>query len=662
MNFGILEIILIVFFTSLIVTVFFRQMRLSVILGYLLVGALVGPHALGWVPDSPRISELAEFGIVFLMFTVGLEFSIPKLASLRKSVFIIGGLQVVLTILITTVIGNLIGMSWTQALIVGSVAAMSSTAIVVKQLSDQHELGTVHGLNSVGILLFQDLAVVPVIILIASFADTSQNISFILLWALIKGIIAILLIFMMGRWLLRPLFHLIAKTRAIELFTLNVLLVTLTAAWLTHLLGLSFALGAFLAGIMLSETEFRHQIEVEIRPFRDILLGLFFITIGMLTDVRIWSETWVWIALLLGAIVFVKMMLITFISYFNRIDIASSLRTGLILAQGGEFGFAILTLSLNHHLLPPNYGQVVLAALLLSIMLSPFLIFFNKNISAFFLPKSTQYSEEFVYKTISTIAKKLHNHVIICGYGRVGQHVARMLDKLNIPYIGMDLDSKLVERASLAGDDVIYGDASHPEILKAAGIKNARVLVISLSDHSAATRILSIVKQNYPKLPIIVRCRDEVELKQLKELHPSQIIAELFEASLSISYHLLHFLNLPQSKIAAAIQDVRNSDYDLLQKVFTGTPDKMLLQADQEDKEQLRPIAIYQGAYAEGKKLSELDLSGIGVEIIAIRRGRSKHVKPEAKTKIRANDVIILYGSDTEVERAESKLLKGEDL
>lgn len=659
MNPTILEITLSVFLLALVITVIFRKLHLSVILGYLLVGACVGPHALGLVPDSPRISELAEFGIVFLMFTVGLEFSIPKLFALRVPVFFVGFLQVTLSILTTCLAGMFLGLSFPAAMVIGSIVAMSSTAIVVKQLHDQYELHSAMGFNAIGILLFQDLAVIPVIILTASFATHAEfNIGLILLRAIAKGLFAILFIYVIGRWLLRPIFHFIAKTRAIELFTLTVLFVTLTAAWLTHTLGLSFALGAFLAGIMLAETEFRHQIEVEIRPFRDLLLGLFFITIGMLADIKNWYESWQWILLLLSAIVIGKMVLITLISYLGRISLATSLRTGLVLAQGGEFGFAILTLALNKDILPPEYGQVVLAALVLSIIISPFLIHFNKTIAETILPESTKQDEQLVEQTISTLSKKLQNHVIICGYGRVGQQIARILDKLNIPYLGLDLDSELVERASLAGDNVIYGDASHPEILRAAGIKHARVLVISLSDTNAGAKILTMAKQKYPKMPILVRCRDEAELKQLKELGPTMVIAELYEASLSIAYHLLHFLKLPRSRIAKVIQDVRNSDYNLLQKVFTGTEEAL----DPEESsfyEQLRPIVVHKGDYAVNRTFDELDLESTGVEVVSIRHENAKQLKPNGKTKIHANDIVVMHGSLEELELAENKLLNG---
>jgi CPA2 family monovalent cation:H+ antiporter-2 len=650
--------ILSVFFMALLVTVVFRQLKLPVILGYLLVGALLGPHAFGIVPDTYYIKELAEFGIVLLMFTVGLEFSLPKLFALKFSVFAIGGLQVILSITLVALISMHFGVLPLPAIVIGSIAAMSSTAIVVKQLQDQFELYTPYGMNAIGILLFQDLAVIPFIILIPSLATGSDTpVVMTLIWALIKGLIAILLIFTVGRWLLRPLFHLISKTRAIELFTLAVLLVTLTSAWLTHTLGLSFALGAFLAGIMLAETEFRHQIEVEIRPFRDILLGLFFITIGMLTNISTWHQTWEWILLMLGAIVLGKIFLVTIISRLVGNDKIVSFRTGLIVAQGSEFGFALLTLALSENVLPPDYGQVILAALIISIIISPFLIYFNKHIATFLLPSLKRKKDILKQETISKHAKKMQHHVIICGYGRVGQHIALILDKINYPYVGIDLDAQLVQNATLAGNNVIYGDPTHPAILKKAGIDHAEVLVISFNDLRSTIKILNMVRHTHPHTPTLVRCRDEIEIKQLRNLGATEIIAEIFEESLTLSHHLLHLLNLPAHKVMALISEARHQDYDLLSKVFASSYDESAI--DGALNEELMPIVIPEGAFAVNKSISDLDLDKDVIEIVALRRGQEKYLKPHGNLKILSNDILILHGNSIDLEKAERRILEG---
>jgi len=659
MDFAFLNVILIILLIALLVTVLFRQLHLPVILGYLLVGALVGPHALGLAPNSEDVAQLAEFGIVFLMFTIGLEFSLPKLFSLRYTVFIAGTLQVLLTISITAFIGIYLDMTALAAIIVGGIVAMSSTAIVTKELNDQLELNSPHGLNAVGILLFQDLAVIPIIILIASFShNNAENLFSILGWALSKGLFAIFLIAILGRWLLKPLLHFTAKTRTVELFTLTALLVTLSAAQITNLFGLSYALGAFLAGIMLSETEFRHQVEVEIRPFRDILLGLFFISIGMLTNVHNWHEIAMWVGLLVIALTIGKLGLIFLISRVLGNSLSTSLRTGLVLAQGGEFGFAILTLALKNNSLPQDYGQVILAALIISLMLSPLLIHFNKKISGYLLPKAIQFTEDQEKKQISAFSKKLKRHIIICGYGRVGQHIAHLLDKIDFPYIALDLDAELVKRASLAGEPVIYGNPAHPDILRAAGLDYAKVLVISFNDLNATIKVLGIVNQTHPHLPIIVRCRDELELIKLKQHGATRVISEIFEESLTISSHLLNAIHIPAHKITELMQEIRNKDYDLLLKVFTSDGEEKTFH-NGDLRKQLKPVLIPDDAYAIGKQLKAFSLKATGVEVIAIRRGESKQFKPRNSMTIHANDIIILYGLSTHLEEAERRLLEG---
>lgn len=659
MTISILENILVVLITALFVSVVFRYLRFPVILGYFVVGALIGPHGLRLLPDVKIIKDLADFGVVFLIFTIGLEFSLSKLFALKYSVFVLGGAQVILSILATTVVGHLLGMTVLEALIVGGIVAMSSTAIVMKQLKDQFELNSPHGLNAIGILLFQDLAVIPILILFAGLSTGANGSLFvILLWSVIKGVFAAIVILALGRWLLKPLFQLIASTRVIELFTLTVLLVALAAAWLTNKLGLSYVLGAFLAGMMLSESQYRYQIEIEIRPFRDILLGLFFITVGMLLNVTMWYETWIWILLLLAALLFGKLILIYLLCRISGSENSSALRTGLVLAQGGEFGFAILSVVLVNRLLPPDYGQVVLSALILSFALAPVLIYFNKYITQLVFPKTLKAVEEKIQTEIVGKTMQLKDHIILCGYGRVGQNVARFLEKEKIPYIGIDLDPVLVNNASLAGANVVYGDATHPDILQASRIDVVKALVISFDDVRSAIKILNLVREKNKKLPILVRCKDMVEFDQLQSHGATRIIAEIYEESLTLAYHLLQYIRVPQKKIIHLLHEVREKDYELLRKVYPGEFEEEL-ETGVALHEQLRPILLFEGAFAIDHRLGELKLNQFSVEVIAIRHGGEKPVKPHANVKLRAGDIIILFGAVDKLEEAERFLLKG---
>jgi CPA2 family monovalent cation:H+ antiporter-2 len=659
MHFSILQTIIVVLLAALIITVIFRRLHLPDVLGYFIVGAIMGPHALGVIPDLAYIKALAEFGIVFLMFAVGLEFSVAQLLALKKSVFVVGCLQVLCSTIITTLFGMYFGMAMLPALVVGGIAAMSSTAVVIKQLHAQNELHTRHGLNAVGILLFQDIAVIPFIILIVSLSkNTTQTLPFVFLWAFTKGLFAIILIYIVGRWLLKPLFHLIAKTKATELFTVTVLLITLTAAWLTNSLGLSFPLGAFLAAIMVAETEFRHQIEVEIRPFRDILLGLFFITMGMLANITLWPALWVWISLLLVALIIGKIFLITVISRFVRYSYADSLRSGIVLAQGGEFGFAILTLALSHNMLSPEYGQVILAALLISIALAPILINFNKHIAKHLQFTEPVIADQLQQETVFESAKKLSDHIIICGYGRVGQHISHILNEVSYSHICIDQNSELIKKASLVGDLVIYGDASHPGILKAAGIDKAIALAITFNELKSTLKTLSLIKRSHPTLPIFVRCKDKAELTQLKKHRPTKIIAEIFEESITLSRHLLRLIKIPADESFELLKAVRSKNYNFLRHVFPSTTTEGK-QKEILEQEIVVPILLGPHAYCIDHQLKDFNFKAIGIEIIAIRRPNSKLIKPNPNTKLCANDIIVVYGNETNVEMTETLLIYG---
>jgi CPA2 family monovalent cation:H+ antiporter-2 len=659
MDIGILNNILVILVVALAITVLFRFFKLPVILGYIFAGALIGPHALAWIEDIDSIKHFAEFGIVFLMFTIGLEFSLSKLFAMKYRVFLLGGLQVFFSIAITTLIGQLLGIPWLVSLVIGGIVAMSSTAIVSKQLIDQLELNQTHGMNAISILLFQDLAVIPIIIFIASIAHASGELLLqTLLWAVFKGIIAIIVILFIGRWLLRPLFRLIAGTRTIELFTLAVLMVATSAAVLSYQLGLSFALGAFLAGIMLGETEYRHQIEVEIRPFRDILLALFFLSIGMLLNVATWPETWMWILLLLIALMLGKALLIIFLSWINGYHLANSFRTGIILAQGGEFGFAILTLALSNQILPADYGQVILSALVISIFFAPLLIYFNKPLTKLLFSESLLKTQTTTNAQLASLEQDLVEHVIICGYGRVGQNIGRFLEKVECPYLAIDLDPKLVENARLAGEPVIYGDATHTGILNSSGIAQAKALVISFENTRAAIKILNQVRSQDANIPILVRCRDEVELTKLLHQGASEIVTEIFEESLTLALTLLKAIHIPNRKISQLIRQVRENNYDILRKVF---PSELSDDIQQVDFQQhyMRPVLLQKNAYAANKRLGELNLAELDIQVTALCHQNHHKADPHPNTKLHAGDILIIYGNTPALENAEKKLLKG---
>jgi monovalent cation:H+ antiporter-2, CPA2 family len=659
-QYSILEGILVLLASAVLVSTLFKRIKLPAVLGYLLVGITVGPYGLGLIPDKEYIYNLADFGVVFLMFTIGLEFSLPKLLSMKRMVLGLGGLQVILTTALTMAIAFIAGAHLANALVVGGVVAMSSTALVSKQLKDQLELTAPQGMNAIGILLFQDLAVIPFLILIPSLAHGDAHILHQLGFALLKAAGVMLVIIVAGRKLLRPLFHIIATTRSLELFTMAVLLITLMAAWITEEIGLSLALGAFLAGMMLGETEFRHQIEIEIRPFRDVLLALFFISVGMLFNVFSIPYMWRGLLILLTTMIVFKFLLIAFLTRMFGASNTTALRTGLILAQGGEFGFALLTLAMDSNLLSYHYNQLVLGALVLSMAISPFIIRYNKQISKFLEPKGIQQNEQEITQNVSHTAEGLEQHIIILGFGRVGQNIAKFLTIEGFQYVALDMDPVRVQQAQLAGERVAYGDSSNIQLLKATNLHKAKALIISFNDTITALSIIEQVRREYHDLPILVRTRDDSELKKLKKAGATEVIPEALEASLMLAFHILVMMGVPVFRAMRHVREMRNNRYSLLNQIFPSQEGEEWDELIGEDKEQLYVVKISPKSYAVGKQLKEIDFSEVpNIVITAIKRNNIRVPEPGPDTEIKQDDAIVLYGVPEDLEKAASILLQG---
>lgn len=634
----------------------FRRLKLPPVLAYLFVGVLVGPHGMGWIDDTEDTRFLAEFGVVFLLFTVGLEFSLPQLIAMRRSVFGLGGAQVLLTGVTVAFVAMFWKLSFTAAFVVGCTLAMSSTAIVLKQLAEQLELNSRHGRLSVGVLLFQDLAVIPLLIIISALASDNASITTTLGWALLKGAAATFMLLAIGKWLLRPLFHEIASAHSAELFTLTVLLFSLSAAWVTHVSGLSLALGAFLAGMVLGETEFRHQVEADIRPFRDVLLGLFFITVGMLLNIEVLVHNFHWVLAIVLGVTVLKILLVMAFIIATGGEKGIALRTGTVLAQGGEFGFALLSIGISAQLLAPEPAQIVLASVVLSMALGPWLIRYNGWIAKRVFAASYLADRKETHKDLATGAHDISEHIVICGFGRIGQNIARFLTQEGFSYVALDLDPLRVREARAAGDSVFYGDSTHRDILDAAGLQRARVLVISFDDPRATSKILTQAKALRSDIPILVRTRDDSNLERFQAQGATEVVPETFEASLMLVSHLLLLLNLPVTKIVRLVQTVRSNRYQMLREFFHGEEHTTLADTVREG---LHSVTVSQNAFAIGKSLAQLNLEGSGVIITVLRRANGISLRPRAKTRLREGDVVVLYGMPENLERAEAVLLKG---
>jgi len=626
----------------------FLRARLPAVLGYLAVGIAAGPGAFALVQDMSTIRSLAELGVVLLLFTIGLEFSLPVLARMRGALLGLGGAEVVLAAGITYAGARWVGIGVPGAIVLGGVVAMSSTALVTKQLSDQLELGAAHGRAALGVLLFQDLAVVPFLVIISGLASPGEGgLAAALLVALGKGALALAVILGLGHLVLRRALGGVAALRSGELFTLAALTIALGAAWWTSFLGLSPALGAFVAGMMLGESPYRHTIEAEIRPFRDVLLALFFVSIGMLLDPAVLVVGWPWVLLLLSALLLLKLVLVFVLCRIARMSTRAALRTGLVLAHGGEFGFALLTLALSQGLLSPEYGQVVLAALLLSMAVAPLAIRFNGPLTG--RRPGTAAGPAAPYEEI---AEDRRGHVILVGFGRVGQQVARLLDGAGYGWAALDIDPVRVDNTRAAGAAVHYGDGTRLDVLRAAGLASCRALVLTLDDPEAALPVVRTVRAAMPDLPILVRARDDTRLGELQAAGATEVVPETLEAGLMVGSHVLLLLGESMNRVTHRIGAVRRDRYALLRALFPGSQD-----ADPEALE-LRAVPLPDDARALGQTLANLELERVGATVSALTRQGRRHDAPAADLALAPGDVVVIAGTAAALDRAEALLVR----
>ena len=650
-----LPLALILLASAVAVVVVFRQLSMPAIMGYLIVGALIGPNALGFVPATEDQRYLAEFGVVFLMFSVGLEFSLPQLMAMRRTVFGFGGAQVALVIALGTAAAVLVGQSWREGLVVGGVIAMSSTAIISKMLAERMQLQTDYGRQIMGVLLFQDLAVIPLLVLIPALALTKGEIAVAIGIALAKAAVVLAIVLYLGQRLLRPLFDLVAKQKSSELFVLFVLLVTLGLAWVTEQAGLSLALGAFLGGMLISETEYRYQVEDYIKPFRDVLLGLFFVTIGMLLDLSALVGHFMAVAAVFSLLLMVKFVVIFGLARAFGNQKPTALRSALALAPAGEFGFVLLALAQKEGALTEVTLQVVLAAALFSMLVTPLILARMERIVLHFIESEwTQRAVQLHSLAVKSMATK--GHVIVCGYGRSGQALAQFLEREKIPVIALDADPERVREAAAAGDSVVFGDAARREVLVAAAINRAVAVVVSFADTQKALTILAHVHDLKPELPVIVRTFDDTDVGRLKEAGAAEIVAEVVEGSLMLATQTMMQLGLPLNRVLRRLREVRQERYQFMRGYFPGATD-----SEEADGEQprLRTVVLGPNAAGVGRTLASLNLAAMEVQVTAVRRKGSREVNPAPETRLQAGDVLVLLGTQGALARAEIRLLQG---
>ena len=642
---------------SVVIVWVLKRVKLTPILGYLFVGVLVSPYALGWFPEAKSIELLAEIGVVFLLFMIGLEFSISRLVAMRNTVFGLGSVQVLISTLSGGLIAWMTGIQWQAALVVGGALALSSTAIVAKQLSDQLEMQGRHGQLAIGILLFQDLAVVPLLVVIPILSNGSNQSMLIPLFiAMAKGIVAFYIMYGTGRRLLRPFYHLVASTHSAEIFTLATLLVSLAAAWLTHQLDLSLALGAFLAGLMLSETEYRHQIQTDIRPFRDVLMGLFFISVGAQLDIAILSRAWLWVGLLTAGLIIGKGGLIIMMTKTAGHDWPVAFRTGLVLGQAGEFSFAILVVTISNQLLTLEEIQPIIASIILSMLISPLLIRYNSQFAEMLFRGKYVSDMNVPPRDLEQACADVSNHVIICGFGRIGQNLANILREMKISYVALDLDHSLIREAWEAGEKVYYGDSTQLNILKKADIKNASALVITFDESRVAEQIILASRSICETVPIIVRSKDERHMELLQEKGASNVVPESFEASMMLAIHLLKQLGVSTEESMSFVEQARRDDYKRLRGYFRG---EEALSIEESEVLRFHTVTLSPESYAVNKTIAAIHFEINDTCLIAVRRGHERIEQFNRQFIFQSGDAIVIEGKPDATLLTEKRLLSG---
>jgi len=555
-----------IFLTAAVVVVpTFQHLRSSPILGYLAAGILIGPYGFALIGDTGAAHTLAELGVVFLLFMIGLELSISRLRALGSKVFGLGSLQVLITGGAIGALAYLQGQTFGAATIIGGGLALSSTAFVLQLLVERGERATRFGLTTFAILLLQDIAVVPLLILVTLLGAEGASFIEAFGFAALKGGAALIVTFGFGRFALRPLYRMIASMRSAELFVATTLLVVLGMGWVMTLAGLSMEMGALLAGLLLAETEYRHQIETDIRPFRGILLGLFFMTIGMSIDISFIIGNLGIILLLAVTLMGLKTLITTGLCHLTGMPLSTSTRTGFALSQGGEFGFVLLGAAMALSLITQDVAQILMAVITLTMVATPLMFYAGKHIGNRLRPDAHTPQDSF-----GPDLEDVNDHVLIAGFGRVGQTVAKVMSDAGIPYVALDLDQARVAKCRERGVSVYYGDADQINVLQSVGAGRARMALVTLDKPKVTRRVVAALRSHYPDLPILVRARDRSSTLELEQIGATAVVSEAAESSLQLGSIALKSLGVEEDDILCVIQEYREDDYARLEDIISG--------------------------------------------------------------------------------------------
>lgn len=650
MNLLLLEDFVIIFGLATLVIFFFHKYRIPAIVGFLITGVLTGPHGFGLVQNHEDIEILAEIGVILLLFTIGIEFSLKTLIRIRRTVFLGGSLQVLLTVVFAFGIFILLGNDVNQSIFMGFLAALSSTAVVLRVLQEKGEVSSQYGQTSTGILIFQDIAIVPMILLTPLLAGANDNSLPQFLWILAKAIITIILALASARYLIPKLLHQIAKTQSQELFLLTIFVIVFAVAWLTSAVGLSLALGAFLAGLIISESDYSHEAFGNIIPFRDIFTSFFFVSIGMLLDVRYIIQNPMLVIIVSLGVIALKTFLNGFVAFILGLPFRTTVLIGLVLSQVGEFSFILSKDGLAYDLISDDYYQLFLAVAVISMALAPMIINLSPKLAdmADRLPLPQKYKRGKQY-VIETPVPKERDHLLIIGLGVHGFHLIKAARHAGIRFIGVDNDPETVRDAQKDHIPVVYGDGSNEIVLEQAGAQRAEVVVVSVGEPAAIFRITELVRKKNPTCYLIVRTRYISDIEELYNRGASEVIPEEFETSVEIFAKVLNKYLIPRDDIEKLIGAMRTDSYEMFRTVDKGTSDIKSTQLQFPNTE-VSALKVTQDSHVVNKSLTDLDLrKTYGVTLLAVKRGRETVPNPSPDELLEVDDILYVMGEPSQI-------------
>ncbi|MBX3102267.1 MAG: cation:proton antiporter [Bacteroidetes bacterium] len=652
-----LDDVLIIIGLSVLVVLAFHRFKMPPIVAYLVTGVLAGPSVLKFVEADANVEMLAELGVILLMFTIGLEFSLSSLLRIWRSVFIMGGLQVGLAVLVTALVAAQMDLPWEQSVFLGFLVSLSSTAIVLKVLQQNMQLDSLHGRNILAILIFQDIIVVPMMLMAPILAGQSDDIGSTVLWLVLKVLAVLVFVAVASRYLMPRLLYLVARTRSRELFILSMVVICFAVAWATAQLGLSLALGAFLAGLIISESEYSYQATSDIMPFREIFASFFFVSVGMLVDVDFFLAHPLTIILVALGVLVVKAVLVGIAALSFRLPARTVILIGLSLAQVGEFSFILSKTGMQFQLLGEELYQYFLSVSTLTMALTPFIILGGQRISSFImkapLPVSLRQHLRSRLRTEGDDAEAteaLSDHLVIIGYGLNGQNLAKVARKAQIPYIVAETNPDTVRYFQGLGEPILYGDASMEHILEHLHVQSARVAVVAISDPQATRQIVAALRHMAPSLHILVRTRYVKQVADLLAAGASDVVPEEFETSIEIFSRVLNRYLVPQEEIVAFGKKVRDSSYSLLRGESLVLPEDSP-QQQARSKVEVSTLVVPDGSWLARRNLADLALrQQYGLNLVAIRRNKILLEDVSGDTVIHPLDELYVFGKPDNIQ------------